>query len=415
MARRSVHDDEGRVPVGPLRVLSILSIAGALIGCDVKAEGAAVIQIDSAGVEIVETHRSAWSEGAEWTIATEPLLVIGDVVGDPPYLFSDIRGVVRLEDGSIIVGDGQSRELRIFDENGRFVRSVGGPGDGPSEFPQSLNSLERCGTDRLYAVDRQARRVTSFGLNGDFRRIVEFSEPGSERLPYAHRCTWDGGFIAIGWGDLNLLLSQPMPAGVEAMMYSQNAPVWVLDSLNAISLELGDLLSSERIRVRNGSSPHPFGRATKFAVSNDRIYIGTGEGISVRVIEDGALVRIQRTVTENLVLDDAMKSAYLNADSALVDSRYRNMVILAEAFPPEVPGFTELLASSSGYLWAKRFSMPGEDENCWGVFDPDGIFLGNVELPNRFSLMEVGDDYLLGVTRDDLDVERVALYSLARP
>jgi hypothetical protein len=150
-------------------------------------------------------------------------------------------------------------------------------------------------------------------------------------------------------------------------------------------------------------------------VSNDRVYIGTGEGISVRVIEDGALVRIQRTVTENLVLDDAMRSAYLNADSTLVNTRYRNMVVLAEAFPPEVPGFTELLASAGGYVWAKRFSMLGVNENSWGVFDPDGLFLGNVDLPNRFSLMEVSDDYLLGVSRDDLDVERVELYSVTKP
>jgi hypothetical protein len=87
-----------------------------------------------------------------------------------------------------------------------------------------------------------------------------------------------------------------------------------------------------------------------------------------------------------------------------------------DAFPPELPGFTELRASPDGHLWAKRFVVPGLTEalNRWGVFAPVGVFLGNVELPARFRVFDVGDDYLLGVIPDELDVERVHLYRIER-
>jgi hypothetical protein len=398
-------------------VFSILGLGSTLVGCDASEGGELVIRSDSAGVEIVETHRAAWSAGSEWTIKAEPFLTIGEVAGDPPYLFSNIRGVVRFEDGGIVVGDGQSREVRFFDEHGLFVRSVGGPGDGPSEFPIALERLEYCGLDRLYAVDPYARRVVAFNRSGDFRGTVELSEPDSDRLPYGYECRADGGFVAIGWGAAGI--RPELPAGQEAMMYSQDGSIWVLDSLNAVIAELGQFLSSERLFIQRGvgygSGPHPFGRATKFAVSGEWIYHGTGEGLAVRVYRDGSLTRIQRTLTEHLALDEGMIQRYYDSDMSGLDAHDREILEVANAFPPEVPGFTELLASPDGYLWAKRFTLPGEGTNRWGVFAPDGQFLGHVELPERFALFEVGNDYLLGVSRDELEVERVELYQLNRP
>ena len=41
------------------------------------------------------------------------------------------------------------------------------------------------------------------------------------------------------------------------------------------------------------------------------------------------------------------------------------------------------------------------------MFDPAGVWLGDLTLPERFELHTVGRDRLLGVTRDSLDVETV--------
>ena len=48
------------------------------------------------------------------------------------------------------------------------------------------------------------------------------------------------------------------------------------------------------------------------------------------------------------------------------------------------------------------------------MFSPDGEFYGNVDMPIGYDVMDITGDYELGVTRDDLDVDRVELRALRR-
>jgi hypothetical protein len=50
----------------------------------------------------------------------------------------------------------------------------------------------------------------------------------------------------------------------------------------------------------------------------------------------------------------------------------------------------------------------------WSVFDSSGAYLGTIALPAGFELHQVGKDFVLGVTRNELDVQVVELYSLDR-
>jgi hypothetical protein len=372
-----------------------------------------VIVRDSAGIEIVETDAEAWTTGGAWTLAEQPRLVIGQVEGEVPYLLSDVTGALRMDDGRIVIADGQSREVRFFDANGEFLKTVGGPGEGPFEFPQSLFSLERCGSDRIYAHDRYAQRIVAWNGAGEFLRSFRLVEPGGDRGPYQSACTGDGGFIASGWGDLQV--RRQLPAGTEAMMYTQEAPIWLLDSLSAPLTELGTFVSSERILIRNGSGPHPFGRSARFTSSSDRTYLSTGYGLEARVYASGRLIRIQRALVESLLIDQAFKDAYFAADLDDRAERDRTLVTAAgSSFPPELPGFVELRATPDGHLWGKRFVAPGTEANRWGVFAPDGTFLGHLELPAGFQLLDVGQDYVLGVSADELGVQRAYLYDIVR-
>jgi hypothetical protein len=48
------------------------------------------------------------------------------------------------------------------------------------------------------------------------------------------------------------------------------------------------------------------------------------------------------------------------------------------------------------------------------VFDAEGRQLGTLAMPPRFRLTDAGPDYVLGVGRDDMDVEKVQLFRLDR-
>ena len=114
-----------------------------------------------------------------------PLLTIGDDPEDPLY---QVIGAVLVGD-TLIVAQASSMTLRFHDRRtGEFLRSVGGPGEGPGEY-EGLSSLQRVG-DRLYTFnrgsDRQAYRMTVLDLSGTLVATVSiepwgvynFSGPG---------------------------------------------------------------------------------------------------------------------------------------------------------------------------------------------------------------------------------------------
>jgi hypothetical protein len=82
--------------------------------------------------------------------------------------------------------------------------------------------------------------------------------------------------------------------------------------------------------------------------------------------------------------------------------------------PETRPAYGDLLVDESGRLWAAESTRWPALPSYWTVFDVDGGLLGKVELPNRFRVHAVGSDWVLGVWRDDMDVEFVRLYELLK-
>ena len=80
--------------------------------------------------------------------------------------------------------------------------------------------------------------------------------------------------------------------------------------------------------------------------------------------------------------------------------------------PDFLPGYIDLQLGSTGEVWAQRFTMPSADSVRWDVFRPDGIYAGRVMVPASFQVWEIGRDDVLGIARDELDVERVQVYRL---
>lgn len=54
--------------------------------------------------------------------------------GSDEYQFTSISCVWRRDDGSVVVGDRGSLEIRVYDADGTFVKSFGGEGTGRASF-----------------------------------------------------------------------------------------------------------------------------------------------------------------------------------------------------------------------------------------------------------------------------------------
>ena len=111
--------------------------ASALVGLTAFAFGCepsevpdqAVTVRDSAGVTIVESKAPQWSTPDEaWSLSNEPILEIGAISGEPPYLLSNVMGVMRFDDGRVAIANMGDNTIRFYSPDGRFVRSSGPPG-----------------------------------------------------------------------------------------------------------------------------------------------------------------------------------------------------------------------------------------------------------------------------------------------
>ena len=78
------------------------------------------------------------------------------------------------------------------------------------------------------------------------------------------------------------------------------------------------------------------------------------------------------------------------------------------------PAFSSLQSDLLGFLWVREYNFPEQDENIWTVFDADGRVQGFMETPAEVDVFEIGEDYILSGTTDELGVERVQLWLLDR-
>jgi len=102
------------------------------------------------------------------------------------------------------------------------------------------------------------------------------------------------------------------------------------------------------------------------------------------------------------------------ADDSDQVRQYRRL--FREAPLPEFhPAYGFIYADALGFLWVEEARVPGEETRFTTIFDPKGRMVGSVILPNRFQAFEIGEDYVLGRSVDELGVEYLVLYGLTRP
>jgi hypothetical protein len=96
-----------------------------------------------------------------------------DAQGD--YAFSQIRHFAVDDAGAIYVLDYREAHVKVFDASGRYLRTIGRPGQGPGELeaPRSV-SIDRAAA--VLAVFLASRRVSFFKLDGTFLRHQSFKE-----------------------------------------------------------------------------------------------------------------------------------------------------------------------------------------------------------------------------------------------
>lgn len=383
---------------------------------------------DSAGVAVAENRRPPDGSRLGWTVSPAPVVALGTQEGEGEWQLYRVRDAVKLSDGRIVVANGGSRELLVFDAAGERVAAWGGQGEGPGEF-ERLDRVAAWRGDSIIASDMEHFRVSVFDANGAHGRTtaVPGAVGGMLRRALGAIAGQGPGHVLLDPVSDSLLLTWDPPIGMSGFQRQ--------DHVFEVKRPDGDLLASlgEYPGPQTYTATfdadnlmvfvplrHPFGQTTEWAVWGGLVAFGRTETYEVRAFRaDGSLARIVRRDHEpagptRAELDARLEELILQRRP---DVREHLQDIVAEVPMVEsFPAFGPMLGDALGYLWVAEFRRPGDDPSrtVWTVFDGEGVAQGFVDTPGDLEVYEIGADYLLGRVRDEIGAEYVQVWGLER-
>lgn len=357
-----------------------------------------------------------WSESDRWVVGAT-LLRLGHL-DDDRAVFDGIRAVRWIGSDRIAVADG-SRTVRVFDLQGFLTSQFGGSGGGPTEF-ERIDAIHKGRGDTLWVADGLRRRVVGFTQEGTFLAAY----PIEDIPPFIN--TWVLGFWANDDPVMQgLRLVRPAAPAVEGPL-SPNFLEWHRFERSS---EVGERLSRAAWREEWGhrwmdgyaEGEVIFGGRGTAAVTKDGLLVARGgtafeveavDSVGRRMRRFGRewAPRVPTGEDHRAYVDWRLENAPSNADLKAW-RRVLEELPVREYFP----AIASIRVDALDHIWIRHAAPPQDEAATWSVFDPTYRWLGEVDLPGEFKPGDIGDDYLLGTSRDELGVEEVVMLQLLKP
>jgi hypothetical protein len=344
--------------------------------------------------ESVEIGPAAESQEAISVLSVEPILSLGGTESGPGSDLYGVVGAVRLEDGRIFIAD-RAQRILAWDSNGNYIGSFGREGQGPGEF-RSMNWMKLRPPDTLVVNDGAENRISLFTSDGEF--VTSFRARSAVGM-------FEDGTVAT---------LVPIPGGgysPDQAFSRSTRGLTRADREGNVLDSIAQVPGAEIFAQLSLGWPQLL-RSTYEVVPN-AIYLSTGERSEILRYEpeggDPQVIPIPQNLTP-VTSDDLFGG--LEA-LGLAERVVRSDL---DAFPEgrTLPAITDLILSSTGDLWAREtIADAAAPLWYWSIVNTENNEVTRrVVTPGRIRPLQIGDGWLLGVTRDELGVESVQLYSL---
>lgn len=348
----------------------------------------------------------------EWTLSTEPTLVIGED-GTPEGELDRVVAVLALPRGEIAVVDAGHRQIRVFSAEGAHLRTLGRRGSGPGEFNRISWAALRA--DTLLVYDDGARRVTLLGLDGGvFATVVPRVTDAIVAVEPRARLTGGSWLVSI-----STAVNPPVGA---TGAFRDSLRFGVLPPAGTGPLEPLHAMPTPLIVVvpgLNGLVPGRFAVWPVAFVLGSRIGFADADAATITWFTGaGAMThRIELPMPRPPLSEEAVARLRGEALAGVTNERTRPVVearFAREAVPAELPAFRALLPDADAAVWLEEWRSEESAPAAYAVIDADGKWLATVAMPPGFTLATVGPDWVLGIHRDADGVQRVMRFGLER-
>ena len=311
------------------------------------------------GVSIVKNPKEPIY--GEDVLRIEEERVIGVVEGQEEYMFSRINAIAVDNDGLIYVVEGRSAHIRVFDKNGKYIRTIGRKGQGPGEFqmPYYAQVISR---NELMIHDYAAFRLTFFSLQGEYLRQKSTAET---RIPFIPlKMTEKGNLVVITAG------APPPTGGKQLRIYDSD-----LELVKTIAIEERDMR-----KLFDIGKPTWYGDVSP----EGKIVWGDSREYVLQVLDqDGKLIKKITKEYDPVKITTEDKEEYKKQFAGAIE---RGVGI---HFRSHNPAFLQIKVDDEERIFVQTYEQieGGGEYYYFDVFDPEGKYLAKV--PIRVNLNRI--------------------------
>lgn len=373
-------------------------------------------QRDSSDVRIVQSAAPVVPDTLQ--VSEDPIAVIHSNFGVSDLFLYNVTSVLALADGGVLVGNGGTSEVYRFSAAHEFLGVSGGAGAGPGEF-RGVTSLHRCeGTAfavvsplRINVFDSEGMHTQTVLTTGDLSGVraqvigvspdcasallsegsVMIPKPGDELVEIPQTLYW----ATFGNGQRDTV----------AVVTTGLAQAWELDG-------------------RSGWARAPFGPRTVSVTHGMNTVVGLARLPEVAVYDQGGHVeRIIRWGTSSIPLADDEWDRFAESYGAFLLEHPEEQAFVPRfdlyERPATRPAYQTLLVDTAERLWVQTYGAYGPfavgSSRSWTVMDPDGRLRAHVQMPDGLTVLALTDTTVIGVVRDEVDVEHISIHRLPEP
>jgi hypothetical protein len=364
-------------------------------------------------------------------------LDIGAAEGEPAYEFSRITSIAVGKDGTIYVVNGASASIRAFTPQGKFLRELGRRGNGPGEF-QSPGALRVMG-DTLHLHDGMLRRTSLLDAKGELLTSWQTAADPQTRTMFITHAAVPGGWIVSHSEGISPAAGEMKQITVPFFFTTEPEKGFQAKRQPLVSFPYYPLYG---ILITGGpggntASAPLFAPIPRYGFDNlGRMYLARGQDYRIEVYDQTG--KVVRTITRPhtpVPITDKLIADYRKEVSTYYDTaraQHSEWHIGRSASDGKgklptgknLPALGMLYVSPQGTVLVERpdlrpnpllpelpLALNKPQPAVYDLFDSAGRFIGSVRLGANFRPRAVTENAILGVERDELDVEHVVRYT----
>ena len=361
--------------------------------------------------------------GSTWSsIQLVEELRIGSKEGDGPEAFGALTGFALFPNGTIAVFDPSIPALNLFDSSGKHLRTLGRSGSGPGEYRDQVTALAVDRNGVILMHDLRNARINRWQQDGSALPAWRWSS-SMMLVSFKHGLLVD----TTGHTYIPVIMERPEPGKDLKRGFVRLDPNGaVVDTVRRPAIAGPDepplvIFSPHKHWFLTRAGREVSGFSGAYAIT----LAGPGRGA----------VRIERVIPQLALEPDERKNHQEITEARTTSGRMGSQPGPTPRVPAVKPFFSQLHSDLDGRLWVQLYGkgerydsppppkQPGMPElpplrwrerMVWDLFEPDGTYLGQLELPKLAQLAEAKGDRLWAIERGEDGEQYIVRYRMSR-